>query len=104
MDVRHVADAVLYMAGLPPEANVLTMTVMAPRAAHAQLHVRQFGVRGSRQTQFVGGSRAANTAGEVDGIARNQNAVGQHGTHMDAHTHVKPVIRGTAIIIHCNCT
>jgi NAD(P)-dependent dehydrogenase (short-subunit alcohol dehydrogenase family) len=28
-DVRHVADAVLYMAGLPPEANVLFMTVMA---------------------------------------------------------------------------
>ena len=29
MDVRHVADAVLYMAGLPLDANVLTMTVMA---------------------------------------------------------------------------
>jgi len=29
MDVRHVADAVLYMAGLPPEANVLFLTVMA---------------------------------------------------------------------------
>ena len=29
MDVRHVADAILYMAGLPPEANVLTLTVMA---------------------------------------------------------------------------
>lgn len=29
MDVRHVADAVLYMANLPLEANVLTMTVMA---------------------------------------------------------------------------
>lgn len=28
-DVRHVAEAVLYMAGLPPEANVLFMTVMA---------------------------------------------------------------------------
>ena len=28
-DVRHVADAVLYMANLPPEANVLFMTVMA---------------------------------------------------------------------------
>ncbi len=28
-DVKHVADAVLYMAGLPLEANVLTMTVMA---------------------------------------------------------------------------
>jgi NAD(P)-dependent dehydrogenase (short-subunit alcohol dehydrogenase family) len=28
-DVRHVADAVLYMADLPPEANVLRMTVMA---------------------------------------------------------------------------
>jgi len=28
-DVRHVADAVLYMAGLPLEANVLSMTVMA---------------------------------------------------------------------------
>ena len=26
---EHVADAVLYMAGLPLEANVLTMTVMA---------------------------------------------------------------------------
>jgi NAD(P)-dependent dehydrogenase (short-subunit alcohol dehydrogenase family) len=29
MDPRHVADAVVYMAGLPLEANVLTMTVMA---------------------------------------------------------------------------
>lgn len=31
MDVRHVADAVLYMATLPLDANVLTMTVMATR-------------------------------------------------------------------------
>jgi NAD(P)-dependent dehydrogenase (short-subunit alcohol dehydrogenase family) len=29
MDVRHVADAVLYMANLPLESNVLFMTVMA---------------------------------------------------------------------------
>ena len=29
IDVRHVVDAVLYMAGLPLEANVLTMSVMA---------------------------------------------------------------------------
>lgn len=29
MDVRHVADAILYMAGLPFEANVQFMTVMA---------------------------------------------------------------------------
>ncbi len=29
IDVRHVADAVLYMAGLPLDANVLSMTVMA---------------------------------------------------------------------------
>jgi NAD(P)-dependent dehydrogenase (short-subunit alcohol dehydrogenase family) len=29
MDVKHVADAILYMAGLPPEANVQFMTVMA---------------------------------------------------------------------------
>ncbi|HLI67066.1 MAG TPA: SDR family oxidoreductase [Caulobacteraceae bacterium] len=29
MDVSHVADAVLYMAGLPLNANVLFMTVMA---------------------------------------------------------------------------
>jgi NAD(P)-dependent dehydrogenase (short-subunit alcohol dehydrogenase family) len=28
-DVKHVADAVLYMAGLPLSANVLNMTVMA---------------------------------------------------------------------------
>jgi NAD(P)-dependent dehydrogenase (short-subunit alcohol dehydrogenase family) len=28
-DVRHVADAVSYMADLPPDANVLFMTVMA---------------------------------------------------------------------------
>jgi NAD(P)-dependent dehydrogenase (short-subunit alcohol dehydrogenase family) len=28
-DVRHVAEAVLYMAGLPLTANVLNMTVMA---------------------------------------------------------------------------
>ena len=31
MDVQHVADAVLYMANLPLEANVLTMTVMATK-------------------------------------------------------------------------
>ena len=29
MDVQHVADAVLYMAGLPLDANVQFMTVMA---------------------------------------------------------------------------
>jgi NAD(P)-dependent dehydrogenase (short-subunit alcohol dehydrogenase family) len=29
MDVRHVADAVVYMANLPLDANVLFMTVMA---------------------------------------------------------------------------
>lgn len=29
MDVAHVADAVVHMAGLPPEANVQFMTVMA---------------------------------------------------------------------------
>ncbi len=29
MDVRHVANAVLYMASLPLDANVLSMTVMA---------------------------------------------------------------------------
>jgi NAD(P)-dependent dehydrogenase (short-subunit alcohol dehydrogenase family) len=29
MDVKHVADAVLYMAGLPLEANVQFMTIMA---------------------------------------------------------------------------
>ncbi|MEO8037242.1 MAG: SDR family oxidoreductase [Betaproteobacteria bacterium] len=29
MDVQHVADAVLHMAGLPPDANILTMTIMA---------------------------------------------------------------------------
>ncbi|HZO22053.1 MAG TPA: SDR family oxidoreductase [Steroidobacteraceae bacterium] len=31
IDVKHVADAVLYMAGLPLQANVLFMTVMATR-------------------------------------------------------------------------
>ena len=31
MDVRAVADAVVYMAGLPLSANVLTMTVMATK-------------------------------------------------------------------------
>jgi len=31
MDVKNVADAVLYMAGLPPEANVQFMTVMATK-------------------------------------------------------------------------
>ena len=29
MNVQHVADAVVYMASLPLDANVLTMTVMA---------------------------------------------------------------------------
>ncbi len=31
MDVRHVADAVVYMASLPLEANVQFMTVMATK-------------------------------------------------------------------------
>ncbi len=31
MDLPHVSNAVLYMAGLPLEANVLTMTVMATK-------------------------------------------------------------------------
>ena len=31
MDVRHVADAVLYMANLPLDANVLSMNVMATK-------------------------------------------------------------------------
>jgi NAD(P)-dependent dehydrogenase (short-subunit alcohol dehydrogenase family) len=31
IDVRHVADAILYMAGLPLDANVQFMTVMATR-------------------------------------------------------------------------
>ena len=31
MDLKHVADAVLHMASLPPEANVLFMTVMATK-------------------------------------------------------------------------
>ena len=31
MDVKHVADAVLYMANLPLDANVLFMTVMATK-------------------------------------------------------------------------
>ena len=30
-DVAHVADAVVYMAGLPLDANVLTMTIMATK-------------------------------------------------------------------------
>ena len=31
MDVRHVAEAVLHMSSLPPEANVLFLTVMATK-------------------------------------------------------------------------
>ena len=31
IDAAHVARAVVYMAGLPLEANVLTLTVMATR-------------------------------------------------------------------------
>jgi NAD(P)-dependent dehydrogenase (short-subunit alcohol dehydrogenase family) len=31
MDVQHVAEAIVYMAGLPKESNVLTMTVMATK-------------------------------------------------------------------------
>jgi hypothetical protein len=31
MDVQHVASAVVYMAGLPPDANVQFMTVMATK-------------------------------------------------------------------------
>ena len=31
MDVDHVGQAILYMAGLPPESNVLFMTVMATK-------------------------------------------------------------------------
>jgi NAD(P)-dependent dehydrogenase (short-subunit alcohol dehydrogenase family) len=33
-DVRHVADAVLYMAQLPLDANVLSLTVMATKMPH----------------------------------------------------------------------
>ena len=29
MNVQHVADAVVHMASLPPDANILFMTVMA---------------------------------------------------------------------------
>ena len=35
MDVRHVADAVVYMANLPPDTNVLFMTVMANKMPFA---------------------------------------------------------------------
>jgi hypothetical protein len=31
MSMQHVADAVRYMAGLPLDANVLSLTVMATR-------------------------------------------------------------------------
>ena len=31
MEVEHVADAVLYMAALPLDANVLFMTIMATK-------------------------------------------------------------------------
>jgi len=31
LDLRHVTDAVLYIANLPLDANVLTMTVMATK-------------------------------------------------------------------------
>ena len=31
MNADHVGDAVVYMAGLPPDANVHTMTVMASK-------------------------------------------------------------------------
>ena len=31
IDLRHVAEAILYMAGLPLEANVQFMTVMATK-------------------------------------------------------------------------
>ncbi len=31
MDVRHVADTLVYMAGLPPDANVQFLTVMATK-------------------------------------------------------------------------
>ena len=31
MDVEHVARAVVYMASLPPDANVLSLTVMATK-------------------------------------------------------------------------
>jgi hypothetical protein len=31
IDVRHVADAVVYMAGLPLDANVPFLTVMATK-------------------------------------------------------------------------
>jgi hypothetical protein len=31
MDTRHVGEAIVYMAGLPLDANVLFMTVMATK-------------------------------------------------------------------------
>jgi NADP-dependent 3-hydroxy acid dehydrogenase YdfG len=35
MDARHVADAVRYMAGLPLDANVQFLTVMATKMPFA---------------------------------------------------------------------
>jgi NAD(P)-dependent dehydrogenase (short-subunit alcohol dehydrogenase family) len=35
MDARHVADAVVYMASLPPDANVMFLTVMATKMPFA---------------------------------------------------------------------
>jgi NADP-dependent 3-hydroxy acid dehydrogenase YdfG len=31
MDVQHVADSIVHMANMPPDANVLFMTVMATK-------------------------------------------------------------------------
>jgi hypothetical protein len=31
MDVKHVGETILYMAGLPLDANVLNVTVMATK-------------------------------------------------------------------------
>jgi NADP-dependent 3-hydroxy acid dehydrogenase YdfG len=35
MDVKHVAEALLYMAGLPLDVNVPTITVMATQMPYA---------------------------------------------------------------------
>jgi len=31
MDVKHVADAIVHMASLPLDANILSMTIMATK-------------------------------------------------------------------------
>ena len=70
-------------------------------ALEAQLQLRQLGVRGQREAQFPRPGRAGHPAAEVHRVARDQHAVGQHRTHVDADAQVEAVFgRARVVVAH----